>query len=111
VLCAPAPFGVDRPQRDVRKHYDRRRSGAAFHVGGEPGELIGAEIAEAAGFQIDDIHEPDKVHAAGVEAVPAGALRAASVALVIELALLIEEIVFARHVMYVEPALRDDAVG
>ena len=51
------------------------------------------------------------MHAAGVERVPAGTLGAAPVALAVELDLLVDEIVLARHVMHVEPGLRDDAVG
>ena len=45
VLGAPAPFGIDRPERHVREHDDRRRGGEAFHVVCEPFELIVAEVA------------------------------------------------------------------
>ena len=68
----------------------------------EPGELLGAEIAEAAGLEVDDVDEADEVHAAGVEGIPAGALGAAAVALAIELDLLVDEVVLAGHVMHVE---------
>ena len=54
---------------------------------------------------------PDEVHAAGVEAVPAVALRAAAVALAIELRLLVDDVVLAGDVMHVELGLRDDLVG
>jgi hypothetical protein len=89
----------------------RRRRRAAFHVGFEPGELLGAQIAKPAGFEIDDIDQADEVHAVGVEAVPASTFAAATVAFAIELALFVEEVVLAWHVMHVEPGLRDDAVG
>ena len=111
VLGAPAPFRINRPERDVREHHDRRRGRAVFHVGRKPGELVGAEIAEPAGFQIDDIDQADEMHTARIEAVPAGAFAAAAITIQIELAVLVEEIVLARHVMHVETRLRDDAVG
>src|SRR5262249_19559763 len=111
VLGAPAPFRVNGPERDVREYHDRRRGRAILHVGCEPGELVGAEIAEPAGFQIDHIDQADEMHAASVEAVPASALAAAAVALAVELAVLVEEIVLARHVTHVEPRLRNDAVS
>ena len=112
VLRAPAPVRIDGPKRNVRKHDDRLRGRAAFDVVFEPRELLAAEIAEAAGFQIDDVDEADEVHAVGIEAVPAGALGAASVAVAIELALVfVEQVVLAGHVVHVEAGLRDDAVG
>ena len=49
----------------------------ALEVVLEPFELLGAEIAEAAGLEVDDVDEADEVHAAGVEGIPAGALGAA----------------------------------
>ena len=93
------------------EHHDRRRGRAALEVVLEPGELLVAEIAEAAGLEVDDVDQADEVHAVGVEAVPAGALGAAAVALEVELAVLVEDVVLARHVVHVEPRLRDDAVG
>ena len=51
------------------------------------------------------------MHAAGVERIPAAALGAAAVALLVELDLLVDDVVLARHVMHVELGLRDDAVG
>ena len=96
----------------MREHHDRLRGRTAFDVVFQPFELLVTEIAKPAGFQIDHVDEPDEVHAIVVEAVPASALGAASVAVAIKLALLvIEQIVFARHVVHVEPCLRDDAIG
>src|SRR6478609_10580351 len=51
------------------------------------------------------------MHAVGVEAVPARAFGAATVAVAVELHVLVENVMFARNVMHVEPRLRDDAVG
>ena len=77
----------------------------------EPFELLVAEIAEPAGLEVDDVDQADEVHAVGVEAVPAGALGAASVAVEVKLLVRIEEVVLAGDVMHVEPRLRDDPVG
>ena len=74
VVGAPAPVGVDRPQRDVGEDDDRGRGGLAFEVLGEPGELLVAERAHAAGLEVGDVDEADEMHAVLVEGVPAGAL-------------------------------------
>src|SRR5207245_6208479 len=111
VLGAPAPFRIDRPERDVGEQDDRRRLRFAAQIVLEPGEVLGAEIAEAASLEGDDVDEADEVHAAGVEGIPALALGAAAVALAIELHLLVEEVMLAGHVVPVELALRDDAIG
>src|SRR5512144_2253767 len=95
----------------MREDDNRGRYRPALEVGLEPCELVVAEIAQASGLQVDDVDETDEVHAAGVEAVPPGALRAAPIALEIELLLTVDEVVLARHVMHVEPSLRDDAIG
>ena len=88
-MCANTTIGVDGCLR--------------LQVVGEPGELLGAEIAHAAGLEIDDVDEADEVHAGLVERIPAGALRALAVALEIGLAVvLVDDVVFARHVMRVE---------
>ena len=71
-MCAKTTIGV--------------RGRAALQIVLQPFELLGAEIAEAAGLEIDDVDEADEMHAVGVEAVPAGALGAVAVALAIELA-------------------------
>ena len=41
------PLRVHRPERDVRKHDDRRRSGATLEIVFDPRELFRAEDAEA----------------------------------------------------------------
>ena len=95
----------------MREHDDRLRCRTAFDVVFQPGKLLRAEIAETAGFQIDDIDEADEVHTIGVEAVPAGTLAAATVAVEIELALIfIEQVMLTRHVMHIETGLRNDPV-
>ena len=58
-MWAKTTIGVD----------DERPARSAF----EPLELLGAEVAHAAGLQVGDVDQRDEVHAAMVEAVPAGA--------------------------------------
>src|SRR5260221_1587796 len=76
----------------------------------KPLGLLMAEIARPASVEIDYVDEADEVHAVGVEAVPARALGAATVAVAVELYVLIVDIVLAWHVMHVEPRLRNDAI-
>src|SRR3984893_7087229 len=91
VLGAPAPFRVDRPQRNMREHHDRRGFRTALEVVLQPFELLRAEIAEASGPEVDHVDEADEVNAAGVEGVPAGPLGAASITFAIEFHFFIEE--------------------
>ena len=46
-----------------------------LQVGGEPGELLGAEDAEAAVLEVEHVDEGDEVHAGVVEAVVALVVR------------------------------------
>src|SRR4029077_18610827 len=104
VLRAPAPIRIDGPERNMGEHDDRLRGRAAFHIVFEPSELLAAEIAETAGFEIDDVDEADKVNAIGIEAVPAGTLGAAPVSVEIELALIfIEQVMLTGHIMHIKP--------
>jgi hypothetical protein len=90
----------------MREHNNRRRSRAAFDVLLQPLQLLVAEIAQAAGLEIDDIDQADEVHAVGVEAVPAGALGGLAIAVAINLALIrVDQVVLARHVVHVKPRL------
>ena len=62
-------------------------------------------------LEVDDVDETDEVSAAGIEGIPAGALRALAVAVEIDLAIVVENVVLAGHVMHIEPRLADDLVG
>ncbi len=85
----------------------RRR--AVLQIVGEPGELLGAEIAEPAAFEIDDIDEADEMHAGLIEGVPAGAFRPLAVAVEIGLAVVvIDDVVFARDIMRIELRRADE---
>src|SRR3954466_9995681 len=87
VIGSPAPSFIDEPERDVSEHHDRRRRSFASQVVVQPGELLGPEIAKAAGLQIEHVHKPDEVDAAMVEAVPAPAPAALAVAVQVGLPL------------------------
>ena len=89
----------------MREDDDRGRRGAPLEVVLQPFELVVAEIAQAAGLEIDHVDKADEMHAVGVEAIPAGALGAATIAVAIELLLAVEDVVLARHVMHVEAGL------
>ena len=69
----------------------------------EPFELLVAERAQAASFEIDDVHEADEVHAAVIEAVPARALRALAESLQVALPVVFEHVVLARERRTPEP--------
>src|SRR5664280_797800 len=111
ILGAPAPGRIDRPQRDMREHHDRRRGRAAFEIVLDPFELLVAEIAHAAALEIGDVDEPQEMHAIGVEAVIAGAFGAAAVALFVNFDVGVDDVVLARNVVHVEFGLRDDFFG
>src|SRR5580692_9584323 len=96
VFGAPAPIGIDRPQRDMCKHHNWRAAGARLEVGFQPLELIGAQFSEV--FQSNHIHQPDKVHALLIEAVPTVALRALAVAFQILLAVIHRRVMLAGHI-------------
>src|ERR1043166_8814917 len=65
---APAPIGINRPQRNMREHHDRPAGGLGLQIGLEPRKLLLAELAQA----LDRLYvgEPDKMDVLVVEAVP-----------------------------------------
>ena len=65
-------------------------------------EVLVTHIAEYRRLQIDDVDEADEVHAVGIEAVPAGALAAASVAVAVNSAVCTENL--NPHVMVMKSA-------
>ena len=98
VVGAPAPLRVDRPKRNVRENDDRLRGRAAGEIVLQPCELRRAKIAHPAGLQIGDIDQRDEVHAAMVEAVPAGPHRSLAEAVEEGLAAVrVEHVVLARN--------------
>src|ERR1700676_3301270 len=96
----------------MREDDDRRAVRLAFQIGLEPGELLGAEIAETAALEVDDVDETYEVDAMIVEAVPTRALRALAVALQIGLAaLFIDDVVLAGHPVTLDAGLTEHLVG
>src|SRR5260370_42259889 len=71
VVRNPAPVLIDRPERDMSKQDARRRCRTTFDIVLQPFELLGAELAQTAGFEIGPINQYDEMHAVGVESVPA----------------------------------------
>src|SRR5271169_3962869 len=75
VVGAPTPFGINRPERDVREHDHRRAAFQVPYIILEPLELLGAERSEAAGFEVHYVDEANEVRALVVKAVPALSFR------------------------------------
>src|SRR6185295_5403910 len=98
---APAPLRIDGPERDVRKHHDRRRGATCLEIAFEPGKLLVAQIAEAACLEVDDIDEADEMNAGGIKTVPPGTLGATAVALAIKLLLIVNHVVLAGNVVHI----------
>ena len=72
-----------------------------LHILLEPLELLASERTQATSLEIEHVHEPDEVHAAVVEAIPAAgpccALRRLSVAIEILTAIVGANVVLPRH--------------
>ena len=90
---------------------DGSRSRPAFKVVFEPFKLIRPEKAEATGLQIHDVDQTDKVHAVGVERVPAVAFGGLAITVAVKFPVRIEKVVLAGDVMHVEAGLRNNPVG
>src|SRR6202030_1996810 len=73
IVGAPAPVLVDRPQRNMSEHDDRRGCGEALHIVGEPGELLGAQHTHTAGLQVHHVDESAEMDAVAVAGIPARA--------------------------------------
>src|SRR5947209_14010687 len=112
ILRAPAPFGINRPERNVGEDDNRRRGAEASNVALEPLQLLGTKVSQAAGLEIDDVDQTDEVHPALVETVPAGTARSLAVTVEIRLSLLvIEEIVLAGDIEDRQARVFDQLVG
>src|SRR5258708_22393699 len=98
VVGAPAPVGIDHPERDVGEDDNGRAVLEMFHVVLQPLELIVSERAQASGFQVPHVDQSDEVDAFLVEAVPTGAFTRFAEALQILLAFVADEIVLAGDV-------------
>ena len=97
VLGAPAPLGIDHPERNVGEDDDGRGGGEGGDILLQPRELVGAE--DAHGVDLAGVVEPDEVDALVVEAVPAGAHGAFAEALEVERAVVGGGVVLAGDVV------------
>ena len=86
---------------------DGRAAGQARHVVLQPEELVRAQVAHRFGLEGEDIDQPDEMHPAVVEGVPAAPFRALAVALQVQLAAVADDIVFAGDIEHLpRPRLR-----
>ena len=56
-----------------------------------------AEVAQSIALQVDDIDQTDEVHAVGIEAVPAVAMRPLAVMIEVALAVVFQDVVLTGH--------------
>src|SRR5207302_10884187 len=104
VIGPPSPLLVDRPERDVSKQDDRSVAGMPLEIFLEPLELLRAEGAEPSRLQVHDIDQADKVRAALIKAIPAGAAtrcagtRPLAEAIAVLLPVVGQHVVLARYV-------------
>ena len=68
-----------------------------LHVFLQPLQLLCPQASQSARLQVHHVDQSDKMHAVLVEAVPACALRALTVAIQILLAVIVQHIVLTRH--------------
>src|SRR5690242_2470865 len=66
----PAPLRVNRPKRDMRKHYNWSVRTQPFYIRFEPLELLVAKLAQAAGLKIKDVDQANEMNAVLIEAIP-----------------------------------------
>src|SRR5271166_5341712 len=96
----------------MREHDNRGRGALVRKVAGEPGDLLGPEIAHAAGLEVNHIDEADEMDAALIERIPPRALGVFAVAIEIGLALpLVDDVMFAWDVINVELGLTYGLIG
>src|SRR5579863_3532121 len=75
VVGSPSPFGIDRPERNVREHNNRRAALERGHVVLEPRHLISAQGTQSSRLEVEHVHQSDEMNAVLFEAVPSVALR------------------------------------
>src|SRR5207237_1088609 len=97
VVGSPSPLGIDGPQWNVCKEYDRSAGRPAFEIIFKPLQLFVTERPHASSFQIGDIHQTNEMHALVIEAGPSSALGTFSIALEILLAVVVQHVVLTRY--------------
>ena len=93
VLSAPAPFGVNGPQRNVREDDNWRTGGDVGDVLAEPFQLLRADRAKP--FQLDAIVQTNEMYALMVKALPSFAGSRFAEALEKQFAVVAGDVVFA----------------
>ena len=93
VLGAPAPFGVNGPQRNVREDDYRRAGGEMGDVLCEPFQLLRADLAEP--FQLGAVVETNEMYALVVKALPGLAGGKSAETIEVQFAVVAGDIVFA----------------
>ncbi len=83
------------------KKDDGRAAGAAFQIILQPFQLLVSENAKAAFLDIQDVDQPDEMHALLVEAVPTRTLGPFAEAFTILRPVIIDDVMFARHIKHV----------
>ena len=71
ILGDPPPGGVHGPEGDMDKHHEGGAVGESCHILFEPVQLVLAEAPQARRLEVQDVDEPDKMHALVIEALPA----------------------------------------
>src|SRR2546422_9571213 len=71
ILGDPSPGGVYGPQGDVGEHDEGRAAGEPCDIFFEPVQLVLAEAAQARRLEVENVDEPDEMHALVVKALPA----------------------------------------
>src|SRR5262249_31793211 len=99
VLRSPAPFGVDRPQRNVREDNNRSAGADPGDIFAEPFQLLGSDGAEA--LQLRAVVQANEMNALVVEALPGLSGGRFAEALEIEFAVVAGDIVFAGDVEHI----------
>src|SRR5882724_1680536 len=107
---APAPAGVDGPERNMSEDDNGRAGGKTADVILEPGDLVRAQGGEAAGLEADHVDQGDEMDALAIEAVPAVAFRARAMAFQIGLAI-VEPVMLARHTVNIAADVLDDLLS
>src|SRR6266850_1157330 len=100
ITRSPAPLRINRPERDMRKHDNRRARSEIFHVRLKPLELLVSELPQATRLEIQHIDQSNEMDAVFVEAVPPRALAfdAFQITFTVELPTTVEHIMLSRDV-------------
>jgi len=95
IFGSPAPFGINRPKRNVRENDYRPARGLGLEVRFQPLELVSAELTEA--FECGHVAQPHEMDVLVVETVPAASFRFLAVALEVLFAIIDGSVMLTRH--------------